>query len=222
MDAPQTNVDGDDPDAVPEQPIGRRERRRLESRQAILNAAAQVMAAKGIESATMAEISEQADVALGSLYNHFDSKQDLAIAVVDAEIGRLAKRIDEASTSFGDPAVVFAFGCQTVMQHATQNDQWRHLLASPGVIAESICNGFGPFAKRDLERAVAAGRLEVADIEVAWRLTSWVIVGYASAVCRAQISESALPTTVAAVLGLAGMDGIEAHRLVTDLPRGID
>jgi AcrR family transcriptional regulator len=212
----------DDTGHAAKKPVDRRARRRQESRRAILTAAAQVMATKGIEAATMAEIGEEADVALGTLYNHFSSKQQLAVAVVDTEIDGLARAIDKESECLEDPAMVFTFGCRTVMRHATRNNQWRHLLASPGVIAESICNGFGPFATRDLARAVEAGRLEVADIELAWRLTSWAIVGYASAVPAGEAGETALPDALAAVLGIAGMENAAAHRLIAQLTEIIE
>jgi AcrR family transcriptional regulator len=196
----------------------RRTRKREKSRVAILDAAAQVMSEKGIDEATMAEISELADVALGTLYNHFDSKEDLAIAVVDAEIEQVARLIEERTADFADPAMVFAFGVRTVIEHATTNDRWRQLLDSPEVIARSFFSGFGPYAIRDVGLAVDAGRFHVVDLDLAWWLAAWAIIGFSSAVYSGEVDPDASQDTVVAILGIVGMDSVAARELVARVP----
>jgi len=51
--------------------------------QAILDAAAEVFAERGVEAATMQEIAERADTSIGSVYRFFADKQALFQAVVD-------------------------------------------------------------------------------------------------------------------------------------------
>lgn len=48
---------------------------------ALLNAASQVLAEKGYEAATMSEVAERADAAIGSLYQFFPNKQSIACAL---------------------------------------------------------------------------------------------------------------------------------------------
>ncbi|HEX2907202.1 MAG TPA: TetR/AcrR family transcriptional regulator [Phototrophicaceae bacterium] len=64
------------------QDISRRERRIAERKQQILEAAAQVFAEKGYHRATTKDIAEAADVAEGTIYNYFASKDDLIIAIL--------------------------------------------------------------------------------------------------------------------------------------------
>ncbi|HEY4441774.1 MAG TPA: helix-turn-helix domain-containing protein, partial [Candidatus Elarobacter sp.] len=58
---------------------------------ALLQAGAEVFAARGYEAATMAEIAARAGAAIGSLYRFFPSKEALA----DALIARYREQIDE-------------------------------------------------------------------------------------------------------------------------------
>ena len=51
--------------------------------QAILDAAAEVFAERGVEAATTQEIAERADTSIGSVYRFFADKQALFQAVVD-------------------------------------------------------------------------------------------------------------------------------------------
>jgi len=61
----------------------RRERRRHERREAILEAAATVFGEKGAHAATMAEVAEAADVSKGTVYLYFPSKDDLFLALTE-------------------------------------------------------------------------------------------------------------------------------------------
>jgi AcrR family transcriptional regulator len=62
--------------------LSRRERRAAARRAQILDGAAQVFAEKGFARATTKEIAEAADVSEGTIYNYFDSKEDLLIGLM--------------------------------------------------------------------------------------------------------------------------------------------
>lgn len=64
--------------------ISRRERHVQERRSEILAAALELIESKGYLSTSMEEIAEQADVARGTLYNHFESKADVVVAMVES------------------------------------------------------------------------------------------------------------------------------------------
>ena len=62
---------------------GRGARRRLETRARLVRAARDLMARKGVGATSIQEITDAADVGFGSFYNHFDSKETIAAAVMD-------------------------------------------------------------------------------------------------------------------------------------------
>ncbi len=66
----------------PNPKVPRRERERLRHRQEILDAARQIVGDRGIEGVTVEQVAKQADFAVGSIYRHFSSKEDLILAVV--------------------------------------------------------------------------------------------------------------------------------------------
>jgi AcrR family transcriptional regulator len=72
----------------------RRERRRLEMRARILEAAARCFREAGFETSTVAEICEAADIAYSTFFNHFPSKLDLLWAIVDESQRTLAQSIE--------------------------------------------------------------------------------------------------------------------------------
>lgn len=63
--------------------LTRQERRAAKRKAEILEAAAKVFAEKGFHRATTKEIAEAADVAEGTIYNYFESKDDLLLSLID-------------------------------------------------------------------------------------------------------------------------------------------
>ncbi len=59
----------------------RKEREKMQRRNAIIDAAEKVLFSKGFESATMDEIADMAELSKGTLYLYFRSKEDLQFAI---------------------------------------------------------------------------------------------------------------------------------------------
>jgi AcrR family transcriptional regulator len=70
----------------------RKERERIARRETILAAAAQVFAAQGVERATVEMVARQAEVAVGTIYLYFFSRDDLFLSLMAERIGKLRER----------------------------------------------------------------------------------------------------------------------------------
>lgn len=197
--------EAESPDAAP----GRVARRQQRTRDALIRAATDVMSEKGVDGATMLEIAERADIGAGTAYNYFKSKDELALAVLEELMHVLALRIEEATCAFDDPAQVYAYGVRAVLDTATTDAQWRQLLSRSEVIADALFRRIGPFAIRDLGLAADAGRLEVTDAELVWRLTSHAIVGASLAITTGAMPPDKLDQVVVQLLCMAGI-GLDA------------
>jgi AcrR family transcriptional regulator len=201
----------------------RSDRRKRRNREALLAAGHQVMASKGIDAATMAEIAELADVGAGTVYNYFASKDDLAMGVMERVMDLLAQRIEAVTNTFDDPGQVYAFGVRNVMKAATTDMRWRWLLRRSEVIADAMYRVMGPYAIRDIRNAVAAGRYRAEDPELAWRMATHAIVGFSLAVCDQKIQIEKMDDAVVNLLGMVGVRPEEAweiaRRPCPELPR---
>ena len=58
----------------------RRARKKAESRERILAAAIRIFSERGIEEATVDEIASAADVGKGTIYNYFQTKEEIVVA----------------------------------------------------------------------------------------------------------------------------------------------
>jgi AcrR family transcriptional regulator len=196
-------------------PTGRVARRREKTLEALVSAGQAVMAEKGIDAATMAEIAERADIGAGTVYSFFKSKDELAIAVLERLMTALALRIETVTNTFSDPAQVYAFGIRTVIDTSTQDLRWRQLLYRSEVIAGAMFRQMGPFAIRDLRNATAAGRFCVDDPDLTWKMATSAIVGVALAVTTGSLPPTVIDETVVRLLCMAGLTRDQARELAS-------
>lgn len=192
---------------------GRVARRQRRNREALIAAARVIMTDKGVEAATMLEIAERADVGAGTVYNYFKSKDELAIAVLETLMHDLGLRIEEVTNTFEDPAQVYAFGIRTVLDTATSDVRWAQLLNRSEVIADAMFRIMGPFAIRDLRLATQAGRFEVSNAELVWRLTTHALIGASLAVTTGQVPASATDQIIVRLLCMTGIGANAAVEL---------
>lgn len=75
-----------------EEKMGRRERKKLLSRKAILDAAVREFSRKGFKETSVADIMNAADLGIGTFYNYFESKEEILMCL----LGRLVDEVDEA------------------------------------------------------------------------------------------------------------------------------
>lgn len=69
----------DSPETLVPPPLGRRERKKAQTKQKIIDAASQLFWSKGYDATSTQDIAEAADLATGTLYLHFESKADIAL-----------------------------------------------------------------------------------------------------------------------------------------------
>jgi AcrR family transcriptional regulator len=101
-----------------------------ERREAILDAALQVFGARGYETASMSEVAAAGGISKPVLYDHFASKRDLYVALVDRESASLSA----ALTASLDPAASLDERLRTLastaIDHARRNPESSRLLSS--------------------------------------------------------------------------------------------
>jgi AcrR family transcriptional regulator len=76
---------------MPEAPLGRRARGKLEKRLRIKQAARRIFREKGFEAATTREIAARADVAYGTLFQYARDKRDLLMMLVNDDLDALTE-----------------------------------------------------------------------------------------------------------------------------------
>jgi AcrR family transcriptional regulator len=114
---------------------GRRERKKRATRDAIFVAARTLFMKKGYDAVTVAEIAEAADVSEKTVFNHFATKEDLALAGGEE---RVAKTVEALKLRFPDEPVVEVFRRSTAaIIDAIEVDPVDQILAVPRMVRGS-------------------------------------------------------------------------------------
>jgi AcrR family transcriptional regulator len=93
---------------MPDQPADTRRERQIAQRlEQILDAAARLFATKGFHRTTTKEIAEAAQVSEGTLYNYFDSKDDLLLAIIARLAESQSREIRPSETIHSDARQLF-------------------------------------------------------------------------------------------------------------------
>jgi AcrR family transcriptional regulator len=80
----------------------RRQREKVERREAILNAAERVLSRRGLSTATMEEVAHEAELSKGALYLYFSGKDELFVGVARRALDDLERKLGEISRDGGD------------------------------------------------------------------------------------------------------------------------
>ncbi|WP_396926920.1 TetR/AcrR family transcriptional regulator [Mycolicibacterium sp.] len=154
----------------------RLERRKMQTRSALIRAAQGFIAAGNLN-APVLEITQAADVGMGSFYNHFDSKEQLFEAAVNDTLDQLGALLDKLSVDGEDPALTFARSFRIVGRLFRYLPETSRVLLNTGLTLMHSDRGLGPRALRDITVAAEAGRFTVADPELALSVAAGALMG---------------------------------------------
>jgi AcrR family transcriptional regulator len=157
----------------------RLERRKARTRAALISAAQGFIAAGNLN-VPILEITQAADVGLGSFYNHFQSKEELFEAAVEDVLELLGHLLDELTAGLDDPAEVFAQSFRLFGRFHRRNPEMSKVCLNSAFAMAGSNRGLAPRALRDIQAGVDAGRFTIRDPE----LTMTIISG--AALCLAQ------------------------------------
>ena len=194
----------------------RLDRRKARTRQALIDAAVRLIAEGRGDRASIAEITEEADIGFGSFYNHFDSKEQLFQTASAEVLEQWGQMIDRATVGITDPAELFAIGLRISGRLGWTHPDIAGFLTGAGLDALDIPVGLAPRALRDIEAGRAAGRFTVPDAEIALSAVAGGLLGLLRMGQRhpERVTEAAVDQLTEAELRLLGVPADEAARLV--------
>ncbi|MGW4535202.1 TetR/AcrR family transcriptional regulator [Nocardia sp. NPDC004340] len=154
----------------------RLERRKAKTRAALVRAAQSLLAADRT-GVPILEITQAADVGMGSFYNHFQSREELFHAAIEEALDQHGALLDLLCEDLDDPAQVFAQSFRLTGRLHRSSPTLSKVLLNNGLNLTGSEKGLEPRALRDIETAMRAGRFQIRDPQ----LTMTIISGTALA-----------------------------------------
>ncbi|MBO7936696.1 TetR/AcrR family transcriptional regulator [Streptomyces antibioticus] len=142
-------------------------RQRARTRTALLEAAQRLLAERHRADMSIREITEAANIGLGTFYGHFANKTDLLEAAVSMTLEQHSVRLESAVAHMDDSAEVFAVGVRLTGRLQRNHPQVARILLRVGLPRLVSSVGLAPRTRELLRASEAAGRLRVGDLDVA-------------------------------------------------------
>jgi len=183
--------------------IPRPDRRRARTRGALLEAGVRLFSLRPIEAVSVDEITETADIAKGSFYNHFNDKDELGREVSRHVREEVEARVTAANEGIADPAVRVARALYVFSLYAFEKPERARALSRlhTGATLPNAPSNRG--LRADLESGLRSGRFSSFALET----------GLMSVIATVQVTMSRILDPVAPRLGEKALADIAAFLL---------
>ncbi|BDA78239.1 hypothetical protein LPTSP3_g11690 [Leptospira kobayashii] len=131
------------------------------TRAQIMNAALRLFAVKDAGETSIAEVAVEAEVANGTIYNYFKTKDELldASALVLAE--KMAADADLLMSEIQNEVERLAFGGILFLQRARKDSNWAWALIRVAAVAPKMSEILRAYPLRDMKKAISSGKFTI-------------------------------------------------------------
>lgn len=187
---------------------------RQRTRLRLIAAAESVMARRGVEGATIQEITEEAELGTGTFYNHFSSKEELAKAVFALRAEELGKTLDFVGAAVEDPAERIGYVQRTYIERALADPIWGWFVIHAEFALRQNEETFRDRARKDILLGIKAKRFDCTScIDTAIAVTLSSLIAVTRQILEGRAGREAAIELVELLLRMYGVPTKEAARL---------
>jgi AcrR family transcriptional regulator len=204
--------------AEPVTELSRTARRQAKTRADLIEAAREIIAQRGLDGLRVSDVTARADVAFGTFYNQFKTKDDIVEAVVAETIVGLAASIEE-SPAFADPAEALVASTCAIVRVAYDDPSLARLLVNLEQAEARFERIIRPQAGALLERGVAERVFAIDDLETTLTMSIAASFEVIRGVLDGRLGSHADLTCAEMLLRMAGVARQRARRYVDGAKR---
>ena len=195
--------------------IGREKRARTKAQ--LIAAAKALYSTRPWESVTVDEVVNEAGVAKGTFYTHFNDLNELAAVVA----GELVKSFDELiqplRLSLSDPLLRIAFGCDAFFQKSLDDRLWASLAARMARSYPTVGKVARKRFSEDLREALKQSAQAVLSPQLALEVSIGIVVQVMAAIGEGRLKDGDRTEAVRCILTAIGVGGRDAASICARL-----
>jgi len=195
--------------------IGREKRARTKAQ---LIAAAKALFSKGaLEAVTVDEVVNEAGVAKGTFYGHFNDMSELAAAVADELVQTFDELIQPQRLTISDPLLRVAFGCDSFIGKALGDRSWALLVTRMARSYPAVGQGARSRLSEDLGEALKKSAQAGLSLELGLEVALGIVLQVASAIGDGRLDARDRAGAVRSILTAIGASRRDAESAVSRL-----
>jgi AcrR family transcriptional regulator len=191
--------------------------KRAKTRAQLISAATSLFAKRAVESVTVDDIVNEARVAKGTFYVHFDDLNALTVAVADELVRTFDELLQPQRLSMPDPLMRIAFACNGFFEKALEDPSWAAVVARMAWSFPTV----GLVARSRLLEDLKLALKEVpqnSSLELNLEVVFGIVIQVLAAIGQRRLSSRDRQAAVGSILRAIGADSRRVRSMLARLP----
>jgi AcrR family transcriptional regulator len=163
--------------AQPDAPLTRGHKKRERTRQSLIEAALRLLARKEVGEVALLEVASEAEVASGTIYNYFRTRDEVIEAVGIALADKFSETISALSIGVNSGALRLAIGVRMFIRRAAADPTWASAVIRVVHFDQAIRSKIANYVLVDLRAGAEEGVFAYPDENIARDLVVSCVVG---------------------------------------------
>lgn len=196
------------------QSLSRSERKKIITRDNLLVAAQRLILEKGVDEVTVNQITEEADIGLGTFYNYFKTKDDVIDGVAQVLSDCYHKDVDAVTEGVEDPAEILAKSAIYTINKAVDGSQWGWIVFDSGIGIRKHSLTMRARGEQDMRHGAEQGRFIITNLALTLSMVSGAVMSVCHDIYRGFLPKECIHESIAQVLIMLGIPKDEAEEIV--------
>ena len=191
----------------------RTERKRQRTREALISATRRLVLGHHTGKLSIQDITEAADVGLGTFYNYFENKGQIFEAVLQEIEDQFQADLHEVRKHLKDPAMIVAVTLKFSFEQAQDHTDWHTFLRFRDRLGVQFLHQDPEQCLTDIQRGAQGGRFRIDDAFFARNLILGMVEHANMEIYLGRLGRSAIEETTRYILRMLGLPDVVAKAL---------
>jgi AcrR family transcriptional regulator len=192
--------------------------KRAKTRAQLISAANSLFAKRAVESVTVDDIVNEAGVAKGTFYVHFDDLNALTAAVADELVRTFDELLQPQRLSMPDPLMRIAFACNGFFEKALEDPPWAALVARMAWSFPTVGRVARSRLLEDLKLALKGVPQQDSSLGLNLEVVLGIVLQVLAAIGQRRLSSRDRQAAIGSILRAIGADGRRVKSTLARLP----
>jgi AcrR family transcriptional regulator len=192
--------------------------KRAKTRAQLISAANSLFAKRAVESVTVDDIVNEARVAKGTFYVHFDDLNALTVAVADELVRTFDELLQPQRLSMPDPLMRIAFACNGFFEKALEDPSWAAVVARMAWSFPAVGRVARSRLLEDLKLALKELPQQDSSLELTLEVVLGIVLQLLAAIGQRRLSSRDRQAAIGSILRAIGADSRRVRSTLAKLP----
>ena len=192
--------------------------KRAKTRAQLISAATSLFAKRAVESVTVDDIVNEARVAKGTFYVHFDDLNALTVAVADELVRTFDELLQPQRLSMPDPLMRIAFACNGFFEKALEDPSWAAVVARMAWSFPTVGRVARSRLLEDLKLALKEVPQQDSSLELNLEVVLGIVLQVLAAISQRRLSSRDRQAAIGSILRAIGADSRRVRSMLARLP----